>query len=179
MAAPLLSAWRWPALAALAAAALLALALTGGRERGLTAFEAAGLMLAIAPERIDQVELSAGGRQWSFKRSAAGWVDAATSAPVPPARAELITTGLRLLHNSAPERFLEPGEAGEPGRYGLAPPALTLLVRGADPTLRFGIAFGARNPLGVARYSQVQGDARIALLPAFVGDTWEQLAGRQ
>ena len=56
--------------------------------------------------------------------------------------------------------------------FGLEPPALRVVARGARP---FAVAFGTTNPIGLARYAQVQGDARVALVTAYVAKAWEEV----
>ena len=37
------------------------------------------------------------------------------------------------------------------------------------------IHFGSANPLGLARYAQIEGRPEVVLLPAFVAEAWEQM----
>ena len=126
------------------------------------------------PASIDQIVVTAGERRWQFTRLGGQWAAGTPPLPVPAATADQLDAGLLLLHNSAPERFIAADEARDLARYGLAPPALTVHLRGA---WSFAIEFGGTNPLGVARYARLPGQAEVAILPAFVADTWEQAVG--
>jgi hypothetical protein len=83
----------------------------------------------------------------AFRRDAAGnWQAEDADAP---AAADSIDTGLKLLHNSAPQRVLEADElANRPlAEFGLAPPRLTVTARrdqGGSITIEFGVRQPAR-----------------------------------
>jgi hypothetical protein len=166
VAAPALKRYAWPAAAALAAAAIAALALSGSRpEPGLVRFEAAGVMLHIAPERVREVRVTAGGRQWQFTRARADeW--------------RRIEGGLRLLHVSAPQRVMARDEfAGTPAaEFGLDPPRYTVSVHTADADA-FVVQFGSANAQGLAQYARISGRGELFLLPRFVGAEWEAAMG--
>jgi len=53
---------------------------------------------------------------------------------------------------------------------------LRVQVRAANGTT-FRIQFGGRNPLGAARYARVDGIEGVPMLPAYVGDAWQQVIG--
>lgn len=173
--APLLKRALWPALAVLALAVLLALALPGERPgTRLEKFEASGLMVHIDPASIAEVEISAGTRRWRFARDGGGWrvVEAALAPPADAAAR--VENGLNLLHNAAPERFLAGDELAAQASFGLEPPALQVVATGAS---RFAVAFGASNPLGLARYARVEGRTDVALVPGYVAEAWESAVG--
>jgi hypothetical protein len=173
--APLLRRALWPALAVLAVGVLLALALHGERPgAGLEKFEASGLMVHIDPASISEIEINAGARRWRFAREGRGWrvVEAALTPPAD--LAARIEGGLKLLHNAAPERILSGDELSAQASFGLEPPVLSVVATGAA---RFAIAFGASNPLGLARYSRVEGRADVALVPGYVAEAWEGAVG--
>ena len=175
MAAPILKRARWPAAAALAAGVLLALALHGERPgSSLEKFEAAGLMVHIAPASINTIEIAAGARLWRFARDGSSW--RVVEAALPPAAdfAARIESGLTLLHNAAPERTLSGDELVAQVSFGLDPPALTVVATGAA---RFAAAFGTSNPLGLARYARVEGQSDVALVPGYVVGAWEAAVG--
>jgi hypothetical protein len=168
----------WPLAAAAASACLAALAFHGQRpEPGLARFQAAGLMLHLLPERVSQVEVEGGGKRLVLARGPEGrWTAGGQAAA--GELASRVETGLKLLHVSGPERSMAPGELrGIPrAEFGLAPPALTVTARsGSGPA--FTVHFGATNPLGLARYARVEGTEEIVLLPGFVAEAWEQVAG--
>ena len=79
---------------------------------------------------------------------------------------EHIETGLKLLHNSPPQRTdLADGQVGE---FGLTPPRLAVTAHrssGASIT----VEFGGTNPLGLERYARIVGRSEVLLIPAFVG----------
>jgi hypothetical protein len=164
--------------AALAAAAIVALAMHGRRpDPSLARFEAAGVMLRIAPETVTEVVVSEGERRWRFARAGAGGWDAAPGAPAGGARsAAHVDAGLRFLYASAPQRVLQAEEvAGSAAaEFGLDPPRYSVLVRSSSGA-PFAIEFGALNAQGLARYARVAGQREILLLPSFVSEPWEAL----
>ena len=180
VAAPALRRLAWPGAAVAAAAFIAALAFLGERpEPGLARFQAAGLMLHLPPERVSRVEIEAAGKRLALARGADGrWTSSGE-----PAAGELtarVEAGLRLLHVSGPERSMAPDELrGTPlADLGLAPPLLTVTARaGSGPA--FTVHFGGKNPLGLARYARVDGIEEIVLLPGFVAEAWEQVAGQR
>ena len=175
MAATVLKRALWPAAAAFAAAVLLALALYGERPgSNLEKFQAAGLMVHIAPASVNGVEITSGARRWRFARDGAGWRVVEAGLPPPPDFAARIESGLTLLHNAAPERILSGDELVAQASFGLDPPVLTVAATGAA---RFAAAFGTSNPLGLARYARIEGQGSVALVPGYVVEVWEGAAG--
>lgn len=175
MGAPALRRAAWAVAATLAAGVIMTLALYGRRpDPSLARFEAAGVMLAIAPESVTEVEIARDARRWRFARAGAGgW----TAPPGPPPGERVsagIDSGLHFLHVSAPQRVLKPDEiAGTPpAEFGLEPPRFTVSVR-APTAPPFTIEFGALNPQGLARYARISGRVELLLLPGFVGEPWE------
>jgi len=170
-----MKAWGWAAAAALAAAFLCVLAFQGERpEPGLSRFEPAGLLVDWLTEDVAALELSAGTQHRSFHRGESGW-----RGEVENASADLeqrIATGLKLLRNSAPERIFAAHEIGEHTLvdFGLEPPRLTLAARTADGRSVI-IRFGGANPLGLARYTRIDGRPEVILLPGFVAEAWERV----
>lgn len=175
VAAPQLKRALWPALAAAAGAALLGLALVGERPATHVAeFEPRGVMRHVATRDVAEVELVAGTRRWRFRRTQAGWDALQASAPVPSDFIERIETGLKLLHNSSPERRLAGEELALQSAFGLDPPALMVIATGKE---RFAVSFGGANPIGLARYTRIEGRSEVLLIPSYVAETWERLAG--
>ncbi len=171
--APLLVRYALPAAAVLAGATLIVLATVGERENtSLAAFHAAGPMLHIDPAEITEVRVAKPGREWRFERAGGGWRAAGATQPLTPRQAGRIEAGLKLLHNSAPEREFTPEESSRPADFGLASPALRVTALGNGKS--FMVEFGSPNPLGLARYTRVGGSAHALLLPSFVADTWFQ-----
>jgi hypothetical protein len=179
MAPPLIRRTGWSLAAAAAFVFLVGLALHGERpEAGLAPFKRAGLMTALAPEDASEVEVADAGEIWRFRREGRTWRAAQAPHAVPADASQRIDTALRLLRDSGPLRMLSPDEIGPalPADYGLGPQALRVTVRGPDG-VAFAVRFGARNPLGAARYAQVDGIDGVALLPAYVAETWQQAIG--
>jgi len=177
VAPPSLRTGAWIAGALLAGGALLAVALHGERPAaGLARFQPAGVMVALAPERVAAVEVLEGARRWRYLRTPSGWAAEPGGARGPRDPAPLIDLGLRLLHGSVPQRVLE----GEDLRglrleeIGLAPPLLVVRVEvpGAAP---FSVDIGGPNPQGLARYARVAGRAEVLLLNRFVAEPWQEL----
>jgi uncharacterized protein DUF4340 len=167
--------YAWPAAAMLAAGFIGALAFQGGRpEPGLARFEPAGVLTKLQPQQVVAVEVVVGGGHRAFRRNAIGnWrMDPAGDA-VTADLAEQIETGLKLLHNSAPQRTdLASTELAE---FGLQPPHLTVAVQAVEGTEGI-IEFGSANPLGLGRYARVGGSRDIMLVPSFVAHAWEAVA---
>jgi len=167
--------WAWTVAATLAAGFIGLLAFQGERpEPGLARFAPAGILAEWPVSQVTSVEVSAGANHWLFLREPGdGWrVEAATTATTADLD-ERIEKGLKLLHNSGPQRTDLASE--QLAEFGLAPPSLTITARmtgGAGIT----IEFGNTNPLGLQRFARVVGRSEIMLIPAFVADAWELLA---
>ena len=170
-----LKVWGWPLTAALAAGFLGILAFEGERpEPGLARFAPAGLLAKWPVQQVMSVDVSAGTGHRSFHRDpTGGWRLEAVGAPATAELAESIETGLKLLHNSAPERTDLTSE--QLGEFGLEPAHLTVTAHAAGGD-SIAVEFGGRNPLGLERYARVVGRAQILLMPGFVADAWERVA---
>jgi hypothetical protein len=171
-------AWGWPVAAALAAGFIGLLAFQGERpEPGLARFAPAGLLADWPLHQVMSVEVNAGTNHRSFRRDSGGfWRPEDAAAKAATDLVERIETGLKLLHNSAPQRTDLTSE--QVGEFGLAPPRLIVTARmtgGASVT----IEFGGINPLGLERYARIVGRPEILLMPAFVADAWERVAEAQ
>ncbi len=167
----------WPLAAVAAFAFLVGLALQGERRDPMQEFKPAGLLTAFAPEDAREIEIAAGAAVWHFRRDGA-WRPVEQTKPVPSDFAQRIETALRLLRNSSPLRLLTAEEVARvpPSEYALATDSLRVKVRAADGAT-FRIQFGGLNPLGSARYAKVDGMEGVPMLPAYVGDAWEQVVG--
>jgi len=153
----------WPVAAAVAFAFLVGLALHGERpEPGLVRFEAAGFMKQFAPEQVREVEIVTAAGRWRFRRGT-DWPDR-------------IDAALRLLRDAGPMRVMTADEVAtqSAATYGLDSGATVVTVR-SEGGETFAIRFGARNPLGSGRYARVDGMGGVPILPAYVGDAWEQV----
>jgi hypothetical protein len=169
----------WVSAAVLAAGVIVALAFHGHRpDSSLVAFQAAGVMLQIPPDSVTEVAVSQGERRWRFERaSSKGWA----AVPGPPLGERVtagIDSGLRFLHDSAPQRVLQPEEvaATSPSEFGLEPPRYSVSVR-SPAAAPFTVEFGALSPLGSTQYARVAGRGEVLLLPTFVGEQWEVVMG--
>jgi Domain of unknown function (DUF4340) len=167
--------WGWMLAAGLAAAFLGVLALHGERpEPGLDRFEPAGLLLDWPVDEVVALDVAAGPRRRAFRRVGASWrVDGAVIAGEIE---QNIALGLKLLRNSAPQRIFAATEIDQAAlsNFGLAAPRLTVAARtGAGRSIT--ILFGGYNPLGLARYTRVDGQGEVVLLPSFVAEAWERL----
>jgi hypothetical protein len=181
MASPLIRRAAWPVAAAIAFAFLVALALHGERpEAGWVPFKSAGLLTSFSPEQAREVEIARDGETWRFRREGGAWRMAEAPRPVPAEAGERIDTALRLLRDSGPLRLLTADEVGPAtsADYALGPQALHVTVRGPQGAA-FAIRFGARNPLGSARYARVDGIDGVPLLAAYVAESWEQAIGTE
>jgi hypothetical protein len=166
----------WVLVAAAAALLLLVLALySADRQKGLAEYQAAGPMRHIGTADIVALRIVAGERQWRFQRRAAGWQVGEGGALSDAATTSAIETGLRLLHNTPPERGFDTESPG----FGLTPPALRVsLTTAAGAT--FEADFGGVNPIGLARYVRIRerGQSALHLMPGYVAEPWEQVAGK-
>jgi hypothetical protein len=164
----------WLVASLVAAGALLWLAFSGERPTTHVArFESAGVMRNVSIPEIEEVEVVSGPRSWRFTRVPAGWAVAGPSGNA-PLNTRSVDEGLRLLRDSAPERVLGNSGPRELAAYGLDRPAVTIAIRGRTT---FSIAFGAANPLGLARYARLGDTDNVVLLPRYVADTWEHAVG--
>lgn len=165
MAAPLLSAVRrhgWLVVLVTAGVALLVAAVWSPERRSsLADTPAAGALAAVPLEQVRRVVVAQAGRERTLVRQPSGW----DGGP-----AEKIDTGLRLLRNSVPERRFDTATP----EFGLDPPELVVRVYADATTPVLEVAFGAANPLGLARYARVtmSGRSELQLLPGYVADTW-------
>jgi hypothetical protein len=171
-------AWAWAVAAIFAAGFIGFLAFRGERqEAGLARFKLAGLLADWPVAQVTSVEVGSGVKHRSFRRdSGGGWrpeaADTATTADLD----QRIEEGLKLLHNSGPQRTdLKSEQLAE---FGLEPPRLTITARMTGGT-SITIEFGGTNPLGLERYARIAGRREILLMPAFVGDAWEPVARAQ
>ncbi|MFO1080541.1 MAG: hypothetical protein U1E23_07945 [Reyranellaceae bacterium] len=180
MAAPLIRRLAWPAAAVLALAFLATLALQGRRpDAGLVPFVAGGPLTAFAPAEARRVDIASGGRTWLFRRVGEAWQPVAVAAAPAADAGTRIDEALRLLRDSAPLRVVAADEmaGGVPAEFGLGGQPLAVVIEGPGGA-RFGIRFGATNPLGVARYAQVDGARDVLLLATYVAEAWQRvLAG--
>lgn len=181
MAAALLKGRGWLVTVVVVVAAMLLLAVLGtDRQQMLQEHQASGTMRDIALERIVTLQVTAGARQWSLRRGAAGWTSAPPLAATGAELAPRVDAALRLLRDAAAEREFESGS--DTSAFGLAPPRLNIRVFGANdataPVL-FEIGFGALNPIGLAHYARVTRDNRVqtVLLPSYVAEAWEAALG--
>jgi len=170
---PVLARLAWSAGAAASGLLLLGLAVFGERpQTHVATFQAAGLMKTMPPAEIRSIEIknAAGLRQ--FRRDAEGWHELGSNEKIGSKVERRIDEALRLLHNSAPERSLAVKGIEEDRAFGLDPPALQVTVTGSDT---LSVAFGATNPLGLARYARVRGQADVLLIPKYVVEAWEEV----
>jgi hypothetical protein len=167
-------AWVVATIAAVLVLAMLAWR-SPDRQKGLVEYQAAGTMRFIATEEVVALQIVAGPSQQRFERRAGAWQRAGTGTPVDAAVASAIEAGLRLLHNTPPERSFESATPA----FGLDPPALQVRARASDGRV-FEADFGATNPMGLARYMRTRsgGVDTLELIPAYVAEAWEQVAAK-
>lgn len=162
------AAWAAAALAALTLLGVLALR-SPDRQRSLVEYQAAGTMRHIATEQVSSLRLTAGPVSRSFQRGGDGRWQADGGGATDAITAAAIDAGLRLLHNTPPERGFE---AESPG-FGLTPPALQVELQTADGQV-FEAAFGAANPIGLAHYVRIRSGGRftVHLMPSYLAEAW-------
>jgi hypothetical protein len=166
-------------LAALASIGYLTAMVIGGalpELRSRVKFEAQGVM-AVAPERIDRVEIERGTTRVALTRTgSSGWSRAGgevLSVPV----SDKVSLAVQYMRTARPVRVMTaeeiPGLA--PAEFGLAPPALSVtLFAGPERVLR--AHFGARNAEGLLQYMTLEGRDDMVLMSRFVGQQWEDAA---
>jgi len=161
--------WGWITAAAAAFVFLIGVAMHGGRPDIMVQFKPSGLLTAFGPEEAREIEVVKGADRRRFVRDGDRW-------DAPPATAERLEAGLRMLRNAGPMRVLSADEVARvpPSEYALGPDSLKVSIQPAKGAA-FIIQFGGRNPLGSARYAKVDGEAAVALLPSYVAEAWEQL----
>jgi len=178
VAASRLKVWGWAIAAALAAGFLGLLAFHGERpEPGLGRFEPAGVLVDWPVEDIAALDVFAGTAHRSFQRIGGIW--RGDGEAMPANVEQRIAMGLKLLHNSAPERIFSASDLDERtlADFGLVPPRLTVAARTAGGR-SVSIHFGGTNPLGLARYTRIDGQEEVMLLPGFVAEAWERVMER-
>jgi hypothetical protein len=175
VAAPLIRRLAWPLAALAAFIFLVALALHGSRPDPMQDFKPSGVLTAFSPEEARDIEITSGDDVWRFRRDP-DWraIDAPKAAPVDVGKR--IDAALRLLRNSKPLRVLTTDEVAKvpASEYALGPKSLRVRVGTANGAT-LAVQFGGRNPLGSARYARVEGMDGVPMLPAYVGDAWEQV----
>ena len=173
MGAAAVKSWASIAAAILGVAFIAGLSLWGERDRGgLEAFESKGFLAQASVGVAREVELEAAGRRRGFLRAGDGWQGGQASTVA------LLEGALALTRDAAPERNLTEEEIAGTGLavYGLAPPGLTVTVKG-DGFPVFRMRFGGTNPLGLSRYAQVDGRPGIWLVPGHLARAWEETMG--
>jgi len=177
VAAALIRRLAWPLAALVAFVFLVALALHGSRTDPMQGFRPAGVLTAFSPEEARDIEITSGDDVWHFRREA-DWRAVDPSKVAPADLGKRIDAALRLLRNSKPLRVLTADEVAEvpASEYALGPRSLRVRVGTANGAT-FSVQFGGRNPLGSARYARVEGMDGVPMLPAYVGDAWEQVIG--
>src|SRR5262249_34679883 len=119
--------WLWTVAAAIAAGFIVVLAFHGERPQGgLARFEAAGLLVRWPVAEMSEVDGQVGTDRRSYRRVAGDWQRDGTN--VLTDLRDRIELGLKLLHNSRPERIIGPGELSNRALadFGLAPPRLSV-----------------------------------------------------
>lgn len=159
---------------ALGLAYLAAMLITGAmpERRQLVKFEAKGVLQS-APEAIDRVQISQGGRSAIFVRSGDKAWRQEGGAPVSEAGSARLSMAVQMMHTSGPVREIAPADlAGvDTGPFGLKPPQIgAVLYRGSAPVL--SVRFGNRNPEGFLQYMAVEGQPQLYLMSGFVGEEW-------
>ncbi len=180
--AAIVTRWRWPLAAAIAAGFIAILAFHGERpEPGLGRFEAAGLLASWSAGDVAALEVGAGPARRYFRLvPGRGWSLEGADGAVPSELAAHLETGLKLLRNSAPERIFAGSELDHQrlAEFGLEAPLLTVTVRSARGD-SMTVHFGKANPLGLARYARIEGRTEVMLLPGFVADAWQSVADQR
>jgi hypothetical protein len=161
-------------VAALVSFAVLAVLAFSGPDRGqsLVEHQAEGKMKHLATDSVNSVRVSSAAGTRHFKRGPDGrWLLSGPAAENggPVGASAAIEAGLRLLHNTLPERNFEI-EAPE---FGLSAPVLELAVQTVDGQ-SFEAAFGGINPMGIAQYVRIRsgGQTTVHLMPSYVAQTW-------
>lgn len=167
----------WTITAVAALLVLLALAWRSpDRQKGLTDYEAAGTMRHIVTADIVALQVTSGPRRLRFERRNGAWLRADGNATTDAGASATIEASLRLLHNTPPERSFDSATPA----FGLDSTALQVRAQTADSRV-FEIAFGATNPMGLARYVRTRSDGveTLLLMPTYVAEGWEQLVAKE
>jgi hypothetical protein len=165
------------------AAALLMVALIAGisltgrwpKDSPLERPAARGV-LALAPDRVARIEISAGEKDIVFEhRPTGGWL--VNGGETEKAVSEHIDTALRLLNVSNPTRVLKAGEydAAQVAEFGLDPPRMlvSIVSQGGKTS---SVSFGETTPGQNAQYARVIGQPNLYLLSRYVGVEWQLAA---
>jgi hypothetical protein len=147
------------------------------RQKSLTEFEAVGPTSRVQTSDVAAIQVQAGSRQWNIERvgggNDSGWKTVNEGAKLDTATNEAIELGLRLLHNSPPERSFDT-EAVE---FGLTPPPLSITLT-TRSGIRFEVDMGRANPTGMARYVRIRerNQSALHLMAGYVIEPWELVA---
>jgi hypothetical protein len=130
--------------------------------------------MAVAPERIDRVEIERGATRVALARTGGGgWSrDGGEVLSVPVS--DKVSLAVQYMRTAAPVRVMTAEEIRgiAPAEFGLAPPALSVtLFAGAERVLR--AHFGARNAEDLLQYMTLEGRDDLVLMSRFVGQQWE------
>lgn len=161
---------------------LIAILAITGKPPGMAnyqRFEPKGIM-EHQPEQISRIELTVGQRRVVFTRvGLEQWTtENAQGTLVSEVLASHLTRALRFIHVSAPTRVL-PSKDFDKARlmeFGLDPPRYRVALFRADKPVIM-VDFGTLNPPMTAQYAHVIGRPSLYLLPLYVGQEWEVLAG--
>ena len=163
-------------LAALASIAYLSAMVIGGalpELRTRVKFEAQGVM-ALAPERIDRIEIERGAARVALARTGGGgWSREGGEVLSVPVAAK-VSLAVQYMRTAGPVRVMTAEEIRGigPAEFGLAPPDLSVtLFAGPQRVLR--AHFGARNAEGLLQYMRLDGRDDMVLMSRFVGQQWE------
>jgi hypothetical protein len=166
--------WSTPLAAAVLAAILVALAVSGRwpELRSKVSFESKGL-LAIAPAEIYRVEVRSGPDSIALHREPSGWSVDEKPGVVPAELALHLDTALRFMNVSEPTREIPASEltALSFAEFGLDPPA-TVAVLESRQGVATTVNFGALNPAGTSHYVRLGGAPTVYLMARHVGAEW-------
>ena len=163
--------WAFSAVSALAVLGLLALQ-APDRPLTLVEHQAEGMMRHLATSQITSVRANTNTGSRTFRRGSDGrWSvrESDKDVALPEDANAAIEAGLRLLHNTRPERSFE----SDSPEFGLATPTLSILATSADGQT-VEATFGASNPIGLSTYVRVNSKELLGvhLMPSYVANAW-------
>jgi acylphosphatase len=166
--------WKTPAALAVLIGCLLVLVMSGKWPElaSKLPFTPKGLV-AIAPGRIERIEIRSGAESVALRRQAGGWAIEGVDGAAPAELASHVNTALKFANVSEPTREIPGAElaADSFAAFGLDPPEEVVVLE-TDAGLAATLNFGTSNPAGTSHYMRLSGAPTIYLMPRHVSEEW-------
>jgi hypothetical protein len=144
--------------------------------RSMVTFAPKGL-IAVAPAKVERVEIRTVAGNLALHRHAGGWSVDGAADDLPADLAAHVEAGLRFLNVSEPVRDIPASEldASSFAAFGLDPPAYVVTLATGRGTAA-AVNFGLLNPAGTSQYVRLAGAATVHMMARHVGAEWPLVA---